>query len=215
MKKSLMDVAAQQDAPTDGTDSAAAADAGNAPAAPDTGSTGGTFKKPDISQFVPPEVKDAVDRVAAAGMRMMYAPEMRQELQQAIASKDPMPKTLATNVVGLLLTLDQKAPGGIPQAALFPAGMELLGEACDVMTAAGRDVSQTDYNDAALMMYAMIGKKLGGSNEDLMGAAAQSLQGGNPNPGPDAGTTPPGAQPTPPAGMPPGAAAQPGQPPVA
>lgn len=162
---------------------------------------GGTFKRPDISSFVPPDVKDVVDRVVAAGMHIMYSPDMRDEVQAAVQSTDPIEKTLSDNVVGLMLTLDQKTQGGIPQAAIFPAAMELMGEAADMLTAAGKSVTQSDYNDAALTMYAMIGQKLGGQPEDMLGAAAESLQGQNPDPGaPPVGGAPAAPQqPMPPA----------------
>jgi hypothetical protein len=166
----------------------------------DEGSSG-SFQRPDISKFVPPDAKDAVDRVVAAGLRIMTSPEMRAEVQAAIDSPDPMPKKLSENVTGLLLTLDQQAQGGIPVVAIFPAAMELLGEASEVMSAAGQDVTQEDYNDAALMMYAQIGQKLGGQPQDLLGAAAESMKGQNPDPGASAPTGEP-----PPAGMPPAAA---------
>lgn len=155
-----------------------------APDAPEQADApGGQYKAPDIAQFTPPEVKDAVDRIVAAGMRVMYSPAAEQHVQEAVQSQEPLPKVLAENVTGLLLTLDQQAKGGMPAAALFPAAMGLLGEACKMMESAGKTCTQDDYNNAAITMYAMIGQKLGGKPEDLMGAAAQSLQGQNPDPG--------------------------------
>lgn len=191
MPGSLMDMAqakAGAQPPADAPDASMTPE-GRPPSGDDKQGGGGTFKRPDISSFVPPEVKDVVDRVVAAGMHLMYSPDMRDEVQAAVQSQDPMGKKLADNVVGLLLTLDQKTQGGIPQAAIFPAAMELLGEGADMLSAAGQPVTQADYNDAALTMYAMIGQKLGGSPEDLMGAAAESMQGQGADtpPPPDAG----------------------------
>lgn len=199
MNKSLMQMAQQQGAsdPNEDTEDdtgATPADEG-AEGEPPAGDSGGgaSFKKPDITKFVPPELRDAVERVAAAGMKLMYAPEMRQDLVAAVKSPDPVPKVLSENITGLMLTLDQKSQGGIPQAVIFPAAMELLGEGATVLVNGGREVTQQDFNDAALAMYALIGKKLGGSDEDLMGAAAQSLQGGNPPPDDTAAAPPPDA----------------------
>lgn len=135
------------------------------------------FKKPDLSQFIPPEAKDAVDRVVAAGQRLMYAPDMREELQAAVDSQEPVPQKLANNVAGLVLTLDQQAQGGIPMAAIFPASMELLGEAAEVLAAAGQKVSQEDYNEAARTLFVVLGRKLGASDEQMMGAAQQAAGG--------------------------------------
>lgn len=137
----------------------------------------GKFQRPNIDQFIPEDVKDSVARVVAAGMRIMYSPGMRDEVQKAIQSDAPMGQKLAENVTGLLLTLDQQAKGGIPVKAIFPAAMELLGEAAEVMSAAGQPVTQEDYNDAARRMFVLIGQKLGATGEQLMGAAEQALAG--------------------------------------
>jgi hypothetical protein len=148
------------------------------PSAPANESGGEPFKRPDISQFVPPEIKDVVDRVVAAGVKVMYSPQMQDQMKAAIESPDPVPKKMAENVTGLLLTLDKQTQGGIPDQALFPAGMELMGEAAEVLTSAGQPVTQEDYNEAARMMFVLVGQKLGGTRDQIMQAAEQALPGG-------------------------------------
>lgn len=133
------------------------------------------FTPPDWKQFTPPELVDTVERVHAAGVRLLTSPEMREEVQKAIQSHDDMATKLADNTVGLLLTLDQKSQGGIPVAALFPCAMALLAEAAEVMTASGQPVTQEEWNDAALRMFVVIGKKLGGSDEQIMQSAEQAF----------------------------------------
>jgi len=148
---------------------------------------GGGFKKPDVSGFIPEGARDAVDRVVAAGMRIMYAPESRQKIMAEIQRKAPVPQKIAEAMTGLLLILDQKSKGGIPMAAIFPAALELLGEAGKTLEAAGQTVTQEDYNEAARMMFVLIGKKLGASKEQLMGTAEQVVGGqqqGQPQAGP-------------------------------
>lgn len=135
------------------------------------------FKRPDMAQFVPPDAKDAVDRVVAAGHRLMYSPDMRDDLQQAVDAQEPVPQKLANNVSGLLLTLDGQARGGIPMAAIFPAAMELLGEAAEVLAAAGQPVTQEDFNEAARALFVVLGRKLGATDEQMMGAAQQATGG--------------------------------------
>ncbi len=130
----------------------------------------GGFTPPDWKQFTPPELADAVDRIIAAGVKLMYSPDMRDELKAGVDSQDPPDKKLAENAVGLLLTLDKQAQGGLPIGALFPAAMGLMGECVAVMAAAGQPVTQEDFNDAALNVFAIIGKKLGGSDEEIMQA---------------------------------------------
>jgi hypothetical protein len=178
----LMQQAQERNAPPAGAGAAP-------PGAPDTPgeSGGGSFKRPDISQFTPPAMQDIVQRIAAAGMKIMYSPDMRQELMKEVQRDVPVPQKLAEAVVGLMLTLDQKAQGGIPAQAIFPAAMELLGEAAEVLSAAGQQVTQQDYNDAARMMFVLIARKMGAKDDQIMGAAQQIAGGGAPAAGPPAG----------------------------
>lgn len=189
-----------------------------APPADDQGEGAGEgFKKPDISSVIPPEFKDVVDRVVAAGMKIMYSPASRDDLMKAVQSPDPLPKTLAMNITGLMLMLDQKAgKSGIPPQAIGPASMELLGDACELLSQS-KPVTMDDYKAAAQLMFVMIGKKLGASDADIMDAANKALPedqqvaGGAAPDGPAAqgagAQAPPAAPPVaPPAGGPPGAA---------
>lgn len=155
------------------------AQARSAAAMPQEEQTGGDFERPDIEGFIPEEAKDAVARVVAAGIKYMTSPQMRDDVQQEIQRDVPMPQKLAEATTGLMLSLDKQSQGGIPMAAMFPAAMELLGEAAEVMVAAGQPVTQADYNEAAQMMFVMIGKRVGATEEQMMGAAEQALgQGG-------------------------------------
>ena len=165
---------------------------------------GGELQKPDWRSVTPPEMVDDVERIQAAGMKLMYSPEMQQERQEAVASNAPVDQKLADNVVGLTLTLDQQSNGGLPAGALFPAGLALLGEAAELLQAAGQQVTQEDFNNAALRMFVIIGKKLGGTDEQIMqaaqqwegegGGAAQTAPTDGQPPQPDQPPAPPGTQ---------------------
>ncbi|MDP3139791.1 MAG: hypothetical protein Q8N17_26075 [Burkholderiaceae bacterium] len=132
---------------------------------------GATFKRPNLKSMVTPEHKDAVERVVAAGMRYLYSPEMRPEVMQGIESQEPMPQKLGMNVIGLVLTLDNQAKGGIPMGAVFPAAFELLGEAAEMVQASGQTVTQDDFNTAGLVVMAGLAKKLGATDEQVMATA--------------------------------------------
>ncbi|WP_395701226.1 hypothetical protein [Aquabacterium sp.] len=125
--------------------------------------------------FIPQGMEDIVARISAAGQRIMYSPQMRDELKAAVASKAPIAQKLAESVTGLMLTLDQKMPGGIPEEALFPAALDLLGEASDALTEAGQKVTRTEYGEAALLMFVLMARKLGYSDEQIMGVAAKAV----------------------------------------
>lgn len=132
------------------------------------------FQRPDISQVVPEGMEDAVARVSAAGQKLMYSPQMREELAAEVQRDAPVPKKLAEAVVGLMLTLDSQSRGGIPEAALFPAALDLLGEAVEVLQQAGQPVTMEDYREAARQIFALMGRKLGIPEDQLMGAAAKA-----------------------------------------
>jgi hypothetical protein len=142
------------------------------------------FKRPDTAQFVPEEQQDAYARVVAAGQKLMYSPEMREELKAEIQREAPVPTKMAEAVTGLMLTMDKQSKGGLPMPVIFPAGLELLSEAAEVLIAAGQPVTQEDWNEAARQMFVIMGRKFGAKDEDIMAAAEQSLGAqGAPEPG--------------------------------
>ena len=98
-----------------------------------------TFKRPTVP--VSPDMREAVDRVVAAGMKMMYAPEMKDERDKVLAMTEPVALVLAQTVTGLTLVLDKKSQGGIPMPALFPAAIELLADLADLFVKAGKPVT--------------------------------------------------------------------------
>lgn len=136
---------------------------------------GAQFTPKDPKQFVPEEQHDAIDRVVAAGVKLMYAPEMADERMAAVQDQGPMPKRIADNITGLMLTLDQRAKGGIPQEVVFPAAVILTNEAANLLVHAGQTVTQNDYNEALQLEYVQIGKKLGASDDQLMQGAQDAL----------------------------------------
>lgn len=149
------------------------------------------FKRPDPAQFIPKGQEDNTQRIIAAGMKMMYSPEMRDELQQAVEGEDPAAQKMAENVTGLMLMLDQQAQGGMPEGAMFPAAIGLLGEAADVLVSAGQTVTQDDFNEAARMLFVMMSKKMGASEEDIMDAAKKNAGGMGEEDGPEEQMAPP------------------------
>lgn len=156
----------------------------------------GAFKRPNIAPFIPKGMEDVVQRVSAAGQKIMYSPDMRDELMAEVQSEEAIPLKLAKAVVGLMLTIDKQAKGGgIPEEALFPAALDLLGEACEVLTQAGQQVTQEEYNEAARGMFVLMGEKLGIDKDQMMSAAQQAAGGGAPGAAPNPESDPEDAQP--------------------
>lgn len=128
---------------------------------------GGGFQRADVKKLVPEAQRDVVDRIVAAGMRYLYSPEMRQEVMQALQAQEPIPQKIGANAAGLILTLDNQMQGGIPMDALFPAALELVGEAAEVVEKAGQPVTQEDYNAGCLVAMAILAKKLGADDQQI------------------------------------------------
>jgi len=129
------------------------------------------FTPPDLAPHIPPELKDDVDRITAAGMKLLYAPQMKEDVMAAIKSPEPPGIKLGQNVAGLMLILDQKAQGSMPVDAIFPAAMQLLVESANMLQAAGETVTDDDFRDAGLSLYATLFKKMGASDEEIMSVA--------------------------------------------
>ncbi|MEO6363924.1 MAG: hypothetical protein ABIO71_11885 [Caldimonas sp.] len=168
---------------------------------------GEPFAARDPRQFVPADQHDAIDRTVAAGMKLMYSSEMADERQAAIKGQEPVPKRIADNVTGLMLTLDGHSKGGIPPAVIFPAAVMLASEAATLLSKAGQQVTQQDYSESLQILYVQLGKKLGASDDELMHGATNALQrspGDTPLGGPDEPPSPMGGpEPVDPAAAPP------------
>jgi hypothetical protein len=138
-----------------------------------------SFKRPNVKAFIPKGQEDAVARVVAAGMKVMYSPEMREEVMAAVQADQPVGMKLGQNVAGLMLTLDQQAPNGIPVEALFPAAGGLLIESADTLQAAGIKVTQEDFDEGMRVALTILAKKMGATDDQIM-QEAQKRVGGQP-----------------------------------
>jgi hypothetical protein len=136
-----------------------------------------SFKRPNVKAFIPKGQEDAVARVVAAGMKVMYSPEMREEVMAAVQADQPVGMKLGQNVAGLVLTLDQQAPNGIPVEALFPAAGGLLIESADTLQAAGIKVTQEDFDEGMRVALTILAKKMGATDEQIMQEAQKRVGG--------------------------------------
>jgi hypothetical protein len=75
---------------------------------------------------VNPVLQDAMQRVAIAGRKIMFAPQTRNLLQQGLLSGGPPADILATQIAGILKVADDKSGMNIPKQVLVPAGLVLM-----------------------------------------------------------------------------------------
>lgn len=139
---------------------------------------GGALVKPDMARFVPDKLRDAFERVVAAGMKVMYSPQAAQEVMAEVRAPGPAVQKLASSTAGLVVMLHRQAKPGIPGAVIFPAAVALMYEAAQLLEAAGEPVTQEQFNEAAILMNAELGKALGVSDEEIMQGAEQALSQG-------------------------------------
>jgi hypothetical protein len=151
------------------------------------------FKRPDISAFIPSGQEDAVARIVAAGMKMMYAPDMKDEVLKAVQADEPVGQKLGSNAAGIVLTLYKQSQQGLPPEAIFPAAAELMSECADMLIAAGQTVTQEDWKEGFFVLVAIVGKQLGGTDEQIM-SAMQQAGGSDAEDGAD-GASEPGGEP--------------------
>lgn len=141
----------------------------------------GGFVAPELETFTPPEQLDAVQRVVAAGMKLIYQGDMAEEVQAELARDVPVAQMLAEAAVGWLLILDRQAPQGIPEPIMPMALQALVGEAAEIASKAGKQISQDDFDDATMLGHQLMARKLGYTDEQIMqgvqGQAGQAAEG--------------------------------------
>lgn len=80
-----------------------------------------------------PQDQIAVQKVVTAGKKIMFDEATFPQFKQGMTKDMPMPQKLATEAVGLLVTLQDKANGSIPRQVLLPAALGLLLEIASFM----------------------------------------------------------------------------------
>ena len=140
------------------------------------------FKRPDITPFIPKGQEDAVARLVAAGIKQMSSTQMRDEVMKAIEADQPVGQKLGGNAAGVILMLMEQAQGKVPPEAIFPAAAELMSECAEMLVAAGQKVTQEDWKEGFFVLIGILGKQLGGSDEQIMGEIGKHVPAeGNPD----------------------------------
>ncbi len=106
-----------------------------------------------------PQDQLAVQKVVVAGRKIMFDEATFAQFKQGMMKDMPMPQKLATEAVGLMVTLQDKANGSIPRQVLLPAALGLLLEIASFMEEAkvGSPTKQ-DIAAAGQMLIALVQK---------------------------------------------------------
>lgn len=121
--------------------------------------------------------QDVIDRLHAAGVKVMYSPGQDAQRQKAIQDAKASGKianVIALNVTGLMLILDKQTKGGVPAKALFPAAMQLAGDAEEMLGNAGIEATPDDMKDVSRQLYVMLAKKFFGATDEQINQGASN-----------------------------------------
>jgi CheY-like chemotaxis protein len=132
----------------------------------------------EIEKNIKPELFDQYERLVAAGMKVMYAPETRNVVQKYLSGPEEPVTKAVKGVMSLLGLLTQKSKTKIEMDVLMPVAMTLMVEALDVLSQKGDIEFTPDVVAQAMSMFVeMLMTQLGVSNEMLTQRLGE-MQGG-------------------------------------
>ena len=99
-----------------------------------------------------PNQKPQLERIIAAGMKVMFSPETHKMMIEQMNGQGPVEQRLGMGIVALLSILWQESKGALPPQLLIPAGMVLLAHAADFMTKSGQQVTPEQQGAAHEIM---------------------------------------------------------------
>jgi len=106
-----------------------------------------------MRKLMDPKQADAYDRVTAAGMKMMYAPDNAEMIQGLIMDEQvPVANKLGEGIANLLVMMDNQGNGSIPKEILVPVGVTLMFEAADYLFEVGVEYTEDDLGKALELM---------------------------------------------------------------
>lgn len=98
-----------------------------------------------------------VQRVVLAGMKIMYAKETADLLEQTMSNKQPMPQRLAMEIGGLMKLVDERTQKGIAPDAIAPASIMLLFDLAKFIKQSGRgNPTEKDIKQAMILLGPML-----------------------------------------------------------
>jgi len=115
-------------------------------------------------------------KVVQAGMKVLYAPETRQILNQALNADMPNAEALALNVVGVIKILFDKSQGKLPPDVIPVATMMLVYELATFMRDAGREIKPEEVKQAIPIAMDMLKKVFAKQIEAAKGGQQQAPQ---------------------------------------
>lgn len=100
--------------------------------------------------------------VVMAASKILYAPQTREMLKQALKADIPMPMKLASQVVGVMKMTEMRSPNKkLPPKVLAPASIAMLMDLAQFMHRLGLKVSEDDIKQAMPLLKQFLVKVFG------------------------------------------------------
>ncbi len=146
---------------------------GSAPRTPTPEGEGPQYRS-RVAEAIPPELRGAFRQACAAGKRIFYAEEMREEIQKQLSGNAPLWQKIGEGTAKLVMMIDQQSKKTLPQELVVPLGIELASEIADFLSEAGETMSDEDKQKAVLYTSVCIAKLYGASDEQIQSMAQGS-----------------------------------------
>lgn len=145
---------------------------------------------------IPPELQDAYQRIVLAGRKIMYSPQMADQIKQLLAGPGAVSDKIAQGVVTLMGLILNQSNHTLPPKLIIPCTLELVTEAAELLRQAGLKVTDQDIAAAMASAMADVLQKVGVTPDQLGDAARKGAAMGN-APSPKPAPQPPQAAPAP------------------
>ena len=127
---------------------------------------------------LPPQLKDAYERVVLAGMKIMFDPKTHQMAMKTLQGDGPIDERLGKGIAALMGTLIKQSNGTMPPPVVIPAGIELVAAAGDFLKKSGEQITDDDIA-GAMADFVQIVLQQGGAKkpEDMRAMLASAVNG--------------------------------------
>jgi hypothetical protein len=113
----------------------------------------------DMEARVPPDMKEAWDRIMVAGMKFLFDEKTNAMVNEYLEGPGDMSTKLGEGTAGLMVTLDKESRGALPKELLIPSGIALMILSVKYMKKSGiANVTPQEYAKAIeIFMYKLLG----------------------------------------------------------
>ena len=129
-----------------------------------------TELRADLRNNVPPQMREAYDKVVAAGLKFMFDDSTHKYMREQIEAEGEIDDKLAQGIVGLMKMLMTKSKGAFPQQLVVPAGIELIMHAADYAAQTGVAEVTPELMGTAIQKFVFaLAQEAGLDEQKLMG----------------------------------------------